>query len=57
MAHCRSKKDTSCDNGNETAWVPGPYREPHRRAADLKDAARLILEAGPREGANAGTCA
>jgi D-glycero-D-manno-heptose 1,7-bisphosphate phosphatase len=45
------------DNGNETEWVPGPLREPHHRAADLKDAARLILAAGPRERTDAGTCA
>ncbi len=45
------------DNGNETEWLPGPLRVPHYRAADLKDTARLILEAGPREGSDDRTCA
>ncbi len=31
------------DVGNETVWRPGPLREPHCRAADLLDAARLML--------------
>ena len=31
------------ENGNETEWEPGPFREPHHRAADLLEAARMIL--------------
>jgi histidinol-phosphate phosphatase family protein len=33
------------DNGNETEWLPGPYREPHHAAASVLDAARRILAA------------
>ncbi len=33
------------DVGNETVWRGGPLREPHRRAANLLDAARLMLAA------------
>ena len=33
------------DNGNETEWVHGPYREPHFMARDLADAARWIARA------------
>ena len=32
------------DNGNETEWVAGPDRTPDHRAADLAEAAGLILE-------------
>jgi D-glycero-D-manno-heptose 1,7-bisphosphate phosphatase len=35
------------DNGNETEWRPGPGRAPDDTAADLAEAARLILEARP----------
>jgi beta-phosphoglucomutase-like phosphatase (HAD superfamily) len=45
------------DNGKETDWRPGQDREPHHRAADLAAAARAILVAESREGANAGACA
>ena len=31
------------DNGNETEWVLGPHRQPHHLAADLAQAARIIL--------------
>jgi histidinol-phosphate phosphatase family protein len=34
------------DNGHETEWRPGPARRPHHRAADLAEAARIILAAG-----------
>jgi D-glycero-D-manno-heptose 1,7-bisphosphate phosphatase len=30
------------DNGNETEWILSPDREPHYRAADLAEAARII---------------
>ncbi len=30
------------DNGNETEWILTPDREPHYRAADLAEAARII---------------
>jgi histidinol-phosphate phosphatase family protein len=33
------------DNGNETTWKLGPMRRPHLVAADLAQAARLILAA------------
>jgi histidinol-phosphate phosphatase family protein len=33
------------DNGNETVWRPGRLRRPHLIAADLAEAARLILSA------------
>jgi histidinol-phosphate phosphatase family protein len=33
------------DNGNETVWKPGLMRRPHLVAADLAQAARLILAA------------
>lgn len=33
------------DNGNETEWLHGPYREPHFMARDLADAARWIARA------------
>ncbi len=39
------------DNGNETEWILSPGREPHHRAADLGQAARIIAETdgvGPR---------
>ncbi len=32
------------DNGNETRWVVTPARWPHHRAADLAEAASLIVE-------------
>ncbi|HLW66337.1 MAG TPA: HAD family hydrolase [Gemmataceae bacterium] len=32
------------DNGNETEWQMGPYREPEFRAPDLAEAARLITK-------------
>jgi histidinol-phosphate phosphatase family protein len=35
------------DNGHETEWRRSPERRPHRVAADLDGAARLILAAGP----------
>jgi histidinol-phosphate phosphatase family protein len=35
------------DNGHETGWRRAPQREPHAVAADLGEAARLILAAGP----------
>ena len=35
------------DVGNETVWRPGPLREPHCRAADLLEAARLMLASSP----------
>jgi D-glycero-D-manno-heptose 1,7-bisphosphate phosphatase len=31
------------DNGNETEWLRAPEREPHYRALDLLEAARIIL--------------
>lgn len=31
------------DNGNETEWETGPYREPDGTAADLEEAAEIIL--------------
>ena len=31
--------------GNETVWRGGPLREPHCRATDLPEAARLMLAA------------
>ncbi len=31
------------DNGHETEWRRGPWRRPHQVAADLAEAARLIL--------------
>lgn len=33
------------DNGNETEWVLTPGRTPHHRAADLAEAARIIIAA------------
>lgn len=33
------------DNGNETVWKPGPFREPHYRVSHLLGAARAILAA------------
>jgi histidinol-phosphate phosphatase family protein len=48
-AGCRS---ILIDNGNETLWRPGPGREPEHRVADLRLAARLIIDdAGQREAA------
>jgi histidinol-phosphate phosphatase family protein len=41
------------DNGNETEWVPGPNREPHFRAADLAEAARIILAEDGHDGSPA----
>jgi histidinol-phosphate phosphatase family protein len=35
------------DNGNETEWRTGPGRRPTRVAADLAEAARLILATAP----------
>jgi phosphoglycolate phosphatase-like HAD superfamily hydrolase len=35
------------DVGNETVWRGGPLREPHARATDLLEAARLVLAASP----------
>lgn len=37
------------DNGNETEWVPGPFREPHFKVPDLAEAARVILASPGRE--------
>jgi histidinol-phosphate phosphatase family protein len=34
------------DNGNETEWEPGPFREPHFRVRDLAEAAETILASG-----------
>jgi histidinol-phosphate phosphatase family protein len=31
------------DTGNETEWVPGPFREPHFTARDLAETAGVIL--------------
>ncbi|MDB5798795.1 MAG: family hydrolase [Paucimonas sp.] len=39
-AGCRS---VLIDNGNETEWLPGPWRTPHVRVPDLLQAARAIL--------------
>src|SRR5690606_18462460 len=33
------------DNGNETEWLQGPYREPTFTVRNLKEAAELIFEA------------
>jgi histidinol-phosphate phosphatase family protein len=33
------------DNGNETEWLPGPWRTPDRLTSNLAEAARTILEA------------
>ncbi len=36
------------DNGNETEWLLGPMRRPHRLARDLRHAARLVADlSGP----------
>lgn len=35
------------DNGNETQWRRGRRRRPHHRAADLAEAARIILATAP----------
>ncbi len=32
------------DNGNETEWITGPLRQPHRRAQNLPHAARIIMQ-------------
>ena len=48
LAGCRT---VLIDNGNETEWVLSPARRPHHRAADLSEAASLIVEGrgpGPR---------
>jgi len=37
------------DNGNETEWVPRPFREPHFKVPDLAEAARVILASPGRE--------
>lgn len=37
------------DNGNETEWVRGRYREPDYKAADLAAAARLITAAADND--------
>jgi histidinol-phosphate phosphatase family protein len=42
------------DNGNETEWRSGPGRRPTRVAADLAEAARLILAAAPATAAPIG---
>jgi histidinol-phosphate phosphatase family protein len=34
------------DNGNETEWVRGPNREPHHHAANIDEAACIILAGG-----------
>lgn len=31
------------DNGNETEWLEGPYRSPHKTAGSINDAAAYIL--------------
>ncbi len=31
------------DNGNETEWLPGPFRRPHACAVNLTEAAEIIL--------------
>jgi D-glycero-D-manno-heptose 1,7-bisphosphate phosphatase len=36
------------DNGHETEWQPGPARLPHHIAADLNQAARVIVRASER---------
>ena len=41
LAGCRT---VLIDNGNETEWVLTPARWPHHRAADLAEAASLIVE-------------
>ena len=33
------------DNGNETEWLTGPWRQPHYTAHDLAEAARIVLAA------------
>ncbi len=40
------------DNGNETEWRHGQRRQPHYHAADLAEAARLILAESPIEWTN-----
>ncbi|QDV36269.1 D-glycero-alpha-D-manno-heptose-1,7-bisphosphate 7-phosphatase [Tautonia plasticadhaerens] len=40
LAGCRT---VLIDNGNETEWDLTPGRQPHHRAADLSEAARVIL--------------
>ena len=35
------------DNGHETEWLPGPWRTPHYVAADLTEAAHIILSHTP----------
>ena len=48
LAGCRT---VLIDNGHETEWVLTPTRRPDHRAADLSEAATLILEdrgPGPR---------
>jgi D-glycero-D-manno-heptose 1,7-bisphosphate phosphatase len=37
------------DNGNETEWLPGPFREPHAKSPDLLQAAQAILQASRKE--------
>lgn len=37
------------DNGHETEWVSGELRVPHHRAADLAEAAHIILTAERRD--------
>lgn len=39
------------DNGNETEWLLGPKRRPHRLARDLRHAARIVSELSGRAGA------
>lgn len=42
-AHRAGCRAVLLDNGHETEWLPGPFRTPDRRAADLAEAARIIL--------------
>jgi D-glycero-D-manno-heptose 1,7-bisphosphate phosphatase len=37
------------DNGHETEWLPGPDRVPHHIAADLGEAARIIISGRHRQ--------
>ncbi len=38
------------DNGNETEWMLGPLRRPHRLARDLPHAARIIAQSLREDG-------
>ncbi len=44
------------DNGNETEWRSGRLRQPHHRAADLAEAARLILATTPTPALGGRSC-